>query len=327
MAGASAGGTGLTGAAAGAGAGALAGSIIPGIGTGIGALIGGGLGLIGDFINYGQQAEERDYQRGLQEEIFAREDTAVQRRAADLEAAGLSRTLAAGSAAGSGAVVSTKAPQFQAANARAGAELAMTAAQTKASIDLAKANERNIDARTAQVRQDTQQRAELHPYAVRNAINELDYYELKKANTELANELAAKNIELAGNRLDQEKITLSIMRATGLQKAQAELAYKAALTAAARANTAKTVHDTSIYKALGIPTNIGWTNLSRYGMLARGAAINVDFSAPAWDVLRAILPGLIPDKPKQEPTATSHTQTSDDALAPSHTEEGTIRSH
>lgn len=43
-----------------------------------------------------------DYQRAYNDMIFAREDNAVQRRANDLQLAGLSKTLAAGSAAGAG---------------------------------------------------------------------------------------------------------------------------------------------------------------------------------------------------------------------------------
>lgn len=48
-----------------------------------------------------------EYQKNLQQQIFGREDNAVQRRAADLQKAGLSKTLAAGDGAGAGSVVST----------------------------------------------------------------------------------------------------------------------------------------------------------------------------------------------------------------------------
>lgn len=61
--------------------------------------------------NLALQRENLDYQKQLQQTIFNREDNAVQRRAADLEAAGLSKTLAAGSAAGAGQAIQTEAPQ------------------------------------------------------------------------------------------------------------------------------------------------------------------------------------------------------------------------
>lgn len=48
-----------------------------------------------------------EYQKYLQNQIFAREDNSVQRRVADLQSAGLSKTLAAGDGAGAGSVVST----------------------------------------------------------------------------------------------------------------------------------------------------------------------------------------------------------------------------
>lgn len=54
-----------------------------------------------------QQQREFDYAKDIQNQIFEREDNAVQRRVADLEKSGLSNTLAAGSGAGAGSVVST----------------------------------------------------------------------------------------------------------------------------------------------------------------------------------------------------------------------------
>ena len=62
----------------------------------IGAL--GGITEAG--LNYQSQVANLDYQKNLQKQIFAREDNAVSRRAADLKNAGLSKTLAAGDAAG-----------------------------------------------------------------------------------------------------------------------------------------------------------------------------------------------------------------------------------
>lgn len=58
------------------------------------------------------QQQNLDYQKELQKQIFGREDNAVQRRAHDLQAAGLSKTLAAGEGAGAGSVVGTSAPQM-----------------------------------------------------------------------------------------------------------------------------------------------------------------------------------------------------------------------
>ncbi len=64
-------------------------------------------------LNYQLQKENLAYQKSLQNTIFQREDTAVARRMADLKNAGLSATLAAGSAAQAGQAISTKAPEKQ----------------------------------------------------------------------------------------------------------------------------------------------------------------------------------------------------------------------
>lgn len=69
-------------------------------------------GLIQGGLNYDLQKKQFEYQKQLQQQIFEREDNAVQRRANDMANAGLSKTLAAGGAASAGPVVQTQAPQL-----------------------------------------------------------------------------------------------------------------------------------------------------------------------------------------------------------------------
>lgn len=78
--------------------------------AGLGSLAGTIGGLAQSGYNLAQQQANQQYQRDLQKQVFAREDTAIQRRVADLRAAGLSPLLAAGGAQ-SGAVVSSSTPQ------------------------------------------------------------------------------------------------------------------------------------------------------------------------------------------------------------------------
>lgn len=54
---------------------------------------------VGMYANYKQQEQQFNYDQELQQTMFDREDNAIQRRSADLAAAGLSPTLAAGNAA------------------------------------------------------------------------------------------------------------------------------------------------------------------------------------------------------------------------------------
>lgn len=93
---------------------------IGGLLTGIGSL-GAGIGALGSIgtglLNYGNSKANLDYQKALQQEIFKREDTSLQRRMADAKSAGLNpySVLQTGGSS-SGNVVKTEAPQLQGMN-------------------------------------------------------------------------------------------------------------------------------------------------------------------------------------------------------------------
>ena len=119
--------------------------------------------------NWNAQKSNVAYQRRLQERLFQREDNAVQRRAADLKAAGFNPLLAAGGAASSGQAIATTAPHADRVDMLANAKMAMDISMTKSQQELLNSQkaltnaQADISRKTAELQQMTIDWYKTHP--------------------------------------------------------------------------------------------------------------------------------------------------------------------
>ena len=107
--------------------------------------VGGFVGAVGNvgvgLLNYGEMRKMNTWQKHAYERSLAREDTAVQRRAADLRAAGLSPVLAAGQGASTMSPISLNPPKMD-VNPSELAAAAMAMMQQEAEISKTKEQEK-----------------------------------------------------------------------------------------------------------------------------------------------------------------------------------------
>lgn len=116
----------------------------------VGAVADIGLG-IGNMV---MQNKNLNYQKRMQKQAWEREDNATQRRVADLKAAGLSPTLAAGSAAQASAPIQTHAAQYNGPSMQDKALNYLSHAKMKADVATTIAQQRIAEAKAAEAEHD-----------------------------------------------------------------------------------------------------------------------------------------------------------------------------
>jgi hypothetical protein len=209
-------------------------------------------GAMGAGINALSQGLTNRQNEGLMRESWARDDNAVQRRAEDLEKAGMNPLLAAGGAAQSGSPIQLRAPEYGnvAEGAIKGAQAAKDVSLTEAQGNLMQAN-----ARKANVEADAMEKTYTDKDGL--SINYSDTYGRKLYNDYIQAALSAgaanyKNEKGGYERdinYDQAKKDFFLRHSEELQKNELDI-QKAGLTGARADNERRSLTNRLLQKDL-----------------------------------------------------------------------------
>ena len=240
--------------------------------------LGSSLAGVGSLANFGLQAYQNNWQRKMQNEAWDREDNAIQRRVADLKAAGLSPVLAAGNGAQSSNPISIMAPQIDTTPIENATSKISQAAQAELALQQQKAQIDQTEAQTAAIKQQQDKTAlemafmtSNNPLQLQLAQQQLDFnrafqpeqiqkaiYENKglafsQANAILDNKLKTIQVSQAEQNLINSHID-EVSKSLGLTEQEKTIAAKQIAIDLASNQLENARWDTAWYHKTNVPT-------------------------------------------------------------------------